>query len=34
MGGGRRGSCMSDRMQHADESILYRCYGDTAVWCR
>jgi len=34
MGAGQRGSCTSEWMQDTDESILDRCYGEAAVWCR
>jgi len=33
-GGGRRGVCTSEWMQDTDGSMLYRCYGEAAVWCR
>ena len=34
MGGGQRGLCTADWMQDADGNILYRCYGEAALWCR
>ena len=34
MGGGQRGSCTSHWMQDTDGSILHRCYGEVAAWCR
>src|SRR5438046_1344863 len=34
MGGGRSGTCTSDWMQDANGTILYRCYGEAALWCR
>ena len=33
-GSGQRGSCTSEWMQDTDGSLLYRCYGEAAVWCR
>lgn len=33
-GGGQRGSCNADWMQDEDGGVLYRCYGEAAVWCR
>jgi hypothetical protein len=32
-GASQRGTCSSEWMQ-ADGGILYRCYGEAAVWCR
>jgi hypothetical protein len=33
-GGGRRGTCTSDFMQDEAGGMLYRCYGEAAIWCR
>jgi hypothetical protein len=33
-GGGQRGSCTSVWMQDTDGSVLWRCYGEAAIWCR
>jgi hypothetical protein len=32
--GSQRGSCTWDWMQDTDGYMLYRCYGEAAVWCR
>ena len=34
MGGGQRGTCTSEWMQDGSGGILYRCYGEAALWCR
>lgn len=33
-GGGQRGSCTSEWTQDDSGTLLYRCYGEAAVWCR
>jgi hypothetical protein len=33
-GGGQRGSCTAEWMQDETGALLYRCYGEAAVWCR
>ena len=33
VGGGQRGSCSSQWTQDANGDVLYRCYGETSVWC-
>ena len=33
-GASQRGTCSSEWSQAADGSLLYRCYGEAAVWCR
>lgn len=33
-GGNQRGTCSAEWMQDDDGSMLYRCYGEAAVWCR
>ena len=33
-GGGQRGSCTADFQQDDGGNLMYRCYGDAAVWCR
>jgi hypothetical protein len=33
-GGVQRGSCSSEWTQDADGGILWRCYGEAAIWCR
>jgi hypothetical protein len=32
-GGGQRGTCQLEWTQ-ADGEMLYRCYGEAAIWCR
>lgn len=32
-GGGQRGSCSPQFTQDADGNTMYRCYGETSVWC-
>ena len=32
-GSSQRGTCSSEWMQY-EGAILYRCYGEAAVWCR
>ena len=32
-GGGQRGSCSSQWTQDGAGNVLYRCYGETSVWC-
>ena len=32
-GSSQRGTCSSEWMQYEGD-ILYRCYGEAAVWCR
>ena len=32
--GGQRGTCRWQWMQDSGGTILYRCYGEAAVWCR
>lgn len=34
LGGGRRGVCTSEFMQDGEGGVLYRCYGEAALWCR
>lgn len=34
MGGGRRGTCRVEWMQDGGGGLLYRCYGEAALWCR
>jgi hypothetical protein len=34
LGGGQRGSCTSEFMQDPYGTLLYRCYGEAALWCR
>jgi hypothetical protein len=34
MGGGQRGTCTADWTQDDDGNMLYRCYGEAALWCR
>ena len=33
-GGAQRGSCSAEWMQDAEGDVLYRCYGEAAIWCR
>jgi hypothetical protein len=33
-GASQRGTCSADWTQSDDGAILYRCYGEAAVWCR
>jgi hypothetical protein len=33
-GGAQRGSCSAEWMQDAEGGVLYRCYGEAAIWCR
>src|SRR5262245_9316602 len=33
-GASQRGTCSSEWTQADDGSLLYRCYGEAAVWCR
>jgi hypothetical protein len=33
-GASQRGTCSADWQQDANGSLLYRCYGEAAVWCR
>jgi hypothetical protein len=33
-GGGQRGSCTADFQQDDQGNMMYRCYGEAAVWCR
>lgn len=32
-GGGLRGSCSSQWTQDGYGNLMYRCYGETSVWC-
>jgi hypothetical protein len=32
--GQQRGSCRSESMQDPGGGVLYRCYGEAAIWCR
>lgn len=32
--GSRRGTCKAEWTQGADGTMVYRCYGEAAVWCR
>jgi hypothetical protein len=32
--GQQRGSCKTEWMQDEGGSMLYRCYGEAAIWCR
>ena len=33
-GGGQRGVCSSEWIQDAEGGVLWRCYGEAAIWCR
>jgi hypothetical protein len=33
-GGGQRGSCRADFQQDDEGNMMYRCYGEAAIWCR
>lgn len=33
-GASQRGTCSSEWTQDQDGNLLYRCYGEAAVWCR
>jgi hypothetical protein len=33
-GGVQRGSCSSEWTQDAQAGVLWRCYGEAAIWCR
>jgi hypothetical protein len=33
-GSSQRGTCSAEWMQDAEGGLLYRCYGEAAVWCR
>ena len=33
VGGGQRGSCSSQWEQDGNGNMMYRCYGETSVWC-
>ena len=33
-GGVQRGTCQVEWTQDADGQMLYRCYGEAAIWCR
>src|SRR5262249_43524999 len=32
-GGAQQGSCSSQWTQVADGNVLWRCYGESAIWC-
>jgi hypothetical protein len=32
--GQQRGNCQAEWMQDPDGNMLFRCYGEAAVWCR
>ena len=32
--GQQRGTCQAQWMQDPEGNMLYRCYGEAAVWCR
>lgn len=32
--GQQRGTCQAEWMQDGEGNMLYRCYGEAAVWCR
>ena|SRR5215831_18503695 len=32
-GGMQQGSCSSQWTQDADGNVLWRCYGESAIWC-
>ena len=33
-GGRQRGSCTSEWIQDSEGGVLWRCYGEAAIWCR
>ena len=33
-GASQRGTCTADWTQDQQGNLLYRCYGEAAVWCR
>jgi hypothetical protein len=33
-GGVQRGTCQVEWMQGSSGEMLYRCYGEAAIWCR
>jgi len=33
-GGAKRGTCNVQRMSDGAGGVLYRCYGEAAIWCR
>ena len=32
--GAQRGSCSSEWIQDSEGGVLWRCYGEAAIWCR
>ena len=34
VGGGQRGSCSANWQQDDSGAMMYRCYGESSVWCR
>ena len=33
-GSSQRGTCSAEWMQDENGAVLFRCYGEAAVWCR